>query len=106
MRRDSATYWPFRRLALALAAGCSPGPGPGAGAAVPGCSTQVTAGKTLASVAVAKVSVPGLPDEAVGGQDGRWALASVSAATGPGLTVPALRPGSPALVRTVPLPSQ
>jgi DNA-binding beta-propeller fold protein YncE len=60
----------------------------------------------LASVGVAKVSVPGMPDEAVGAQGGRWAFASVSAVTGPGIAVLALRHGSSTLVHTVPLPSQ
>ena len=101
-----AAAGPVLALSLSLAAGCSSGPAPGSDVAVPGCSTRVTVGKILASVAVTKVPVPGTPDEVVGAQDGRWAFASVLAVTGPEITVLALRHGSPTLVRTIALPGQ
>ena len=88
-------------------AGCSSGvPHRALAALTAGCSTAVAAGGPLAAPKPVTASVPGRPTAVVGMADGRWAFASVSAPSVPGvtrgaITVLALGHGAPRMVRTL-----
>jgi DNA-binding beta-propeller fold protein YncE len=74
-----------------------------------GCSTAVAARGVLPTPRPVTASVPGRPTAVVGTADGRWAFASLSAASvapdgGAAVAVLALGRGAPRLVRTVILP--